>query len=244
LCGGKAFVSQYELSFLLILDQYTGDQVGTVDISSFGDSDGRTESSSLVCFEERLYVGLEGLNRDLGFSYSESSIISIDPILEEVVSNWNIGNGIQMIADPFREGLLVSSAEWEGYPAGVYRFFPEDGDWEPISTLGQTPSRMAGDNNRLVYIAPSEGYEQYQVFCHDWEASETVEGDYFSEFLTDIQLDSTGIAWIGAHWGWNDIENAEAGLHRIDSSCQRGEHISTLLAPFRFVLATLPEESL
>ena len=138
---------------------------------------------------------------------------------------------------------MVSSAEWEEYGAGVYRFFPESGDWEVISGIGRTPSRMTANIDRLLFVAPSESYASYQVYCHNWSETNTIEGDTFTEFLTDIQLDSTGDAWLGAHWGWNDIENAQTGLHRIDSSCQRVAHVPTLLAPFRFVVVDIPQST-
>lgn len=108
--ASKAYITRYSLNTLLIVNPVTGTQLGTIDLSSFADSDGIVEMDQMVIVDGLLYVSLQRLNRNNFFiAENESYIVVIDTATDQVL---NLGTDKQIVLDgrnPFSMTYLAAS---------------------------------------------------------------------------------------------------------------------------------------
>ncbi|MBI3610449.1 MAG: hypothetical protein HY204_07090 [Nitrospirae bacterium] len=84
--SSKAYISRYELNTILIVNPLTGEQFGTVDLSQFSDADGIVEMGRMVIVNGKLYVALQRVDRNNGFTASNDSyVVVIDVTTNQVV---------------------------------------------------------------------------------------------------------------------------------------------------------------
>ncbi|MBI3811014.1 MAG: hypothetical protein HY283_02240 [Nitrospirae bacterium] len=84
--SSKAYISRYELNTVLIVNPLTGERLGTVDLTPFADSDGIVEMGRMVIVNGKLYVALQRVDRNNGFTASNDSyVIVIDVTTDQVV---------------------------------------------------------------------------------------------------------------------------------------------------------------
>lgn len=82
----KAYITRYGLDTLLIVNPETGQQLGTIDLSTFADSDGIPEMDQMVLVDGLLYVTLQRLNRNNFFSAeNDSFVVVIDTSTDQVI---------------------------------------------------------------------------------------------------------------------------------------------------------------
>lgn len=237
ICEDQLFVSLYEQPELLILDPETMNEVARIDIVEFADEDQRTEASSLVKLGGSLYLGLQGLDRNDGFSYQQSRILEIDCSSHEISNVWSFGANIQL-HDWTDEQFLISSHQSTDSSAGLYAFQAETEIFSEILLTETNISAVAAAGEQLAFISyPSVG-GSYQVHCFDGESWYSQLD--FIEYLTDIQFNQEGEIWVTAHWGWINPNQAKAGIYRFNSRCEELHpgFIDTYLAPNSLVFVT------
>lgn len=84
--SSKAYISRYELNTILIVNPLTGAQLGTVDLTRFADSDGIVEMGRMVIVNGKLYVALQRVDRNNGFTASNDSyLVVIDVTTDQVI---------------------------------------------------------------------------------------------------------------------------------------------------------------
>lgn len=236
-CNQQLFVSLYEQSHLLILNPENLDEITTIDISAFADDDGRTEASSLVVLQNKLYLGLQGLNRNNGYSYVDSTILEIDCLENQVVNSWNFGANIQL-HDWKEDQLLISTYQAENFDAGLYSFHPENETFETVLQTEDNISAVSVLGEQIAFLSASSSFDSYQINCFDGEAWYTHTD--FLEYLSDIQINQAGEIWATAHWGWINPSEAKSGIYRFDSRCQEltPNLLALNLAPNSLVFVT------
>jgi hypothetical protein len=240
ICGDQIFVSLFEQSEILILSLEDLSELGRIDILNFADADQRTEASSLLVLQDKLYLGLQGLDRDNLYSNIGSKILEIDCSAHQVSRSWDFGANIQLIN--WIEGmLLVSSHGFEETPAGLYSFDPETETFETIVTSNKNISSTASNGEQIAFISIESVENSYILNCFDGEEWHSVSG--FLEYLPDLKINQLSEIWVASHWGWLDPNNAFSGIYRFDSTCQELEpHAIPLnLAPNSLVFVT-PEQ--
>ena len=76
-CSNALFVSLYGTDFISVLDPQNLQTVDSIDISDWADEDGIPEASSIVQWEDTIFIGLQRLDRNSGFE-PLSSLRSLD----------------------------------------------------------------------------------------------------------------------------------------------------------------------
>ncbi len=141
--ASKAYISRYSLNTLLIVNPETGAQLGTIDLSAFADSDGIVEMDQMVLVDGLLYVSLQRLNRDKGFSAENPSfVVVIDTNTDQVINPSSSDNKIVLSGrNPFDMKYLASTDRI--VVANVGNFFTGD-DFGGIEILNPNTGLSEG----------------------------------------------------------------------------------------------------
>lgn len=237
ICADQLFVSLYEQTEVLVLNPDTLDEITRIDISEFADQDDRTEASSLVMNQDKLYLGLQGLDRNDGYSYVGGRILELDCEEHMVLNSWDFGANIQL-HDWKEDQILLSSYQWEESSAGLYSFSPETETFETIMQLEEDISSVSTFGDQITFLASSSTGSSYSLHCFDgveWSSQTD-----FLEYLSDLKINQNSEIWVTAHWGWLDPNQGKSGIYRFDMSCQELEPnlIELNLAPNSLVFVT------
>lgn len=242
-CQGKTFVTLYERSEILVLDPASLETITTIDITEYADSDGIAEASSIYNIGNKIFIGLQRLDRNLGFTPLYSMVLSLDCDTLSIVDTWEIGSNIRLFSwkssDNDTESIGLISAQWEESPSSVYRF--TNNTWNYVWSVDMLDNTMssfsidqasAWDDRLLLNIATDEGY---LVSCVDLANTTVQDLGTFTEYITDIEFQTPDTAWFSAHWGWIDMANSNVGMYEIQTdNCSLGQYIATEIAPVSF----------
>lgn len=130
----KAYISRYALNTILIVNPLTGEQLGTIDLSQFADSDGIVEMDQMVLIGNKLFISLQRLDRDKIFSPSNDSyLVVIDTNTDQVIETSPGENKIILSGrNSFSVHYLASTDRI--YVANV-GFFSTTGDFGGIESI-------------------------------------------------------------------------------------------------------------
>lgn len=231
-CGDALYVTLYGSSSLPILDVDTLETLSTIDLGEWADDDGIPEASSMVVVDERVYVGLQRLNRNAGFEPSTSITLEIDCPSQTVTNSWEVGRNIELIE--WADGVAMVTQSTDGLEAGVLTW--DRTEWNRVWTSDGAMSSVEYKDNRLFYSSLNASQTEYVLHCVDMTTGMQSTSDVWSEYITDLVI-MDDIGWVGAHWGWNAPSNSSPGLYQIDlDSCSTEAYWSTALAPFSMTL--------
>jgi len=93
----KAYVSRYEWTTLLIVDPYSGDSLGVVDLSAFADADGIPEMGRMEMVGDSLFVALNNIDRTVWQPAGPGKIAVIDTRADTLVDCDPASSGVQPI---------------------------------------------------------------------------------------------------------------------------------------------------
>lgn len=235
-CGGRLFVSRYELPGLAILDPATGALLGEVDLGDEADADGLPEASDLVVFEDRLFVGLQRLDRDQAWSSAPGGrLVEVDCSSGEPVATWPIGPNPVLVPHP--DGLMAVAED------GLRAFHGAEPGPPVHPTLdgARLVDASFGADGRGVLVAREA--DRHVVACLD--ADGTLRPGFATpRYLADV-LVTEGQAWLAARRGWRDPDTPGAILRMDLDRCAVDEEMTTTLAPFSLAIrhATLSNAS-
>lgn len=74
LSSSKAYVSRYGTTSVLIVNPLTGEQLGTIDLSAYADSDGNPEMAEMVAVNGKVYVLMQRL---VSFNPSAPGLVAV-----------------------------------------------------------------------------------------------------------------------------------------------------------------------
>ena len=219
------------------MDIDTLEKIGTVSLESFEDADGSPEASTMVRKDsDSLYVGLQRLDRNQNWSSVGSVIVEVDCTSQEIVTQYDFGSD-DSDSTLMKIQYWISSSKNNEQMGGISTM-TEDGNIIPYVEMEEHEILDVTSIGEYVYfITISEDFGQQDVYCASKEEGVLYPLKSFQEYLTFIQSDGDSL-WIGAHWGWNDPENAMYGTHvwTVDGcSIQEETHIQGELAPFDMV---------
>jgi hypothetical protein len=95
--SGKAYVTRYEWKTLFICDPYTGDSLGTIDLSPLADSDGIPEMDRMEIVDGKVFVTLNSINRATWLPDGPGKIAVIDATADTLIDAEPGTPGVQPI---------------------------------------------------------------------------------------------------------------------------------------------------
>ena len=231
-CGEALYVSLYGRNYISILEVDTLSQIGSIDISAWADDDGIPEASSMVVLNDNLYLGLQRLDRNAGFTPRTSIILQIECASQIVVHSWEMGSNIEIIE--WEDTVAVVSQKTEMEDAGF--FILENTEWNRVWATDHSISTSQYKDDNLFYSSLSENQTEYRLHCVNITDGTYHTSDNWSEYITDVQIEDSTTAWVATHWGWSDLDNSQPGLYQIDiKNCSIDEYWAMELAPFSMV---------
>jgi len=165
----KAYVTRYASADLLILNPQDGTSPGTISLAQFADADGLPEMAHMIRVDKYVFVALQRLNENAGFTPTDSSLVAvIDAVADTVVDTDPLLPGKQAIRlerkNPFTEfqfdretsRLLIGCT-------GAFGALDGGVEWiDPVHfrSLGTaiSESELGGDVNGIVWHGPTHSY--------------------------------------------------------------------------------------
>ena len=231
ICGGQVFVSLYGAASLPVLDIDTLSETSSIDLTEWADEDGIPEASSMVVVDDQLFVGLQRLDRNAGFTPLDSIVLQVDCATQTVTNSWEVGQNIELIE--WDDDVAMVSQDSNSNNAGIFTL--SDTNWTRIwSTEGSMSSTVYADG-QIFYSSLSADQTQYTLHCVNMDTGTVTVSEPWSEYITDLLI-IDGVGWVGAHWGWSDPSNSSPGLYQVYlDTCTVESHWPMELAPFSMV---------
>ncbi len=106
----RAYVSRYDSPSLLVCNPSTGAQLGTISLAAFADADGLPEMAHLAIVGHRLFVAVQRLNRNAGYSPTAYSlVVVIDTDVDTVLDVNPALPGVQGITLTYKDPVTTFS---------------------------------------------------------------------------------------------------------------------------------------
>ncbi len=141
--NSKAYISRYGLNTILIVNPLSGEQLGTIDLSQFSDSDGIVEMDQMVIIGDKLFVSLLRLDRDTFFAATNDSyLVVIDTNTDQLIEASPGENKVLLAGrNPFSVNYLASTDRI--YVSNV-GFFSTTGDFGGIESINPNSGLSEG----------------------------------------------------------------------------------------------------
>jgi hypothetical protein len=166
--GDRAYVSRYEWTTLLIVDPYSGDSLGVVDLAPLADSDGIPEMGRMELVGDSLFVALNNIDRTVWQPAGPGKIAVIDTRADTLVDCDQSIPGVQPIElqlpnpytelryDRCRMEIVVGCAgAWGALDGGIETVDPFALEAKAVVT---TEARLGGDISDAVFAAGPRWY--------------------------------------------------------------------------------------
>jgi DNA-binding beta-propeller fold protein YncE len=165
----RAYVTRYELTDVLIVNPQTGAALGVVPLGAFADADGIPEMDNMIKVGPLVFVTIQRLDRNAGFTPTTSSLVAVIDSRADTVLDVNpLAPGTQAVlltgTQPFTDFAFdASTSRLLVGCAGVFGVLDGGIEWiDPVgmTTLGYAASEAAlgGDVNDLVWDGPARSY--------------------------------------------------------------------------------------
>ena len=233
--SSKAYVSRQGLNTILIVDPITGDQLGTIDLSMFADSDGLVEMDQMVIVNGLLYISLQRLDQDQLFgeqAANDSFVVVIDTDTDQIVDLDSDDPGNQAIVlqgrNPFH-GMVYLASTNRIYltTAGNFNMVDNFGGIEVLdpdtmttegfiftdNQLGGTVGSLAVLNDVVAYATIlTASFENFVVpFSLSSQKIDSPLTGMSTSFIPSLALDPFGFLYVA------DQDFANPGLQVFDT---------------------------
>ena len=161
--AGKAYVSRYGSTALLVVDPRDGSQLGEIDLSVLADIDGLPEMGQMAAVGSRLYVALQRLDNFVPTEFSclavidmnSDAVVDMDPVAEGV-------QGIRLAATNPNE--VIASGQ-KIFVSGVAGFGDRAGGIEIVDLatnqsggVAISEEELGGDLTAFALASPERGF--------------------------------------------------------------------------------------
>lgn len=222
--GDQVWVTAFGLPELLAFDLEHGDPVAAVDLTAWADADGVPEAHSLVAVDGALVVALQRFRRDLGWAPEPGALVWVDPASGAVTRTLETGPSPTLLADPDpAAGLWLHTGVWFDDDGVLARLDPSTGAIQAVATEAELGGDLAafapdGQGGVVLVVAPPAGGD-WAVRC--LRASGEVLGAWTTDaFVSDVQIDGRGHAWVALRASWTAGASDPTGLLGFDlASC-------------------------
>jgi hypothetical protein len=201
----KAYVSLNETDYVLIVNPQDGSELGRIDLSGFADADGLPEPAQMALVGDRLFVGIQRLDRDNYWNPAgESYLAVIDTQTDELIDADPATDGVQGIelastnpGDILVLGDQLVIAEVGGYVELEGGIEVIDANSFVSQGLVVTEAALGGQIGEIAMVSATRGYATasawptYDILPFDLSSGEVGEklsgnsGGYIPEMAAD-----------------------------------------------------------
>ena len=215
-CADLLFVSLYGRDWIGVYNVANGVLTGTVDLSAFADGDSvGPEPGAMVTRGDKLYIGMNRLNRDDGWIDTGGAVAEVDCATATVTASWDVAGNAALVEWSGEDRVLVQARAYGDMGGGLYAIDPaaDTVTWlMDAADLGGEVSGVAAAGDAAIVTSLASDYSGYGIHCVDLETGEVTTAETTPQYLTTAAANDRGEAWIGAHWGWIDPESASPGV--------------------------------
>jgi hypothetical protein len=245
----KAYVTRYELSSLLIVDPQNGATINTISLASFADADGIPEMDRMAMWGPWLFVSVQRLNRNAGFTPTDHSVVVVIDTRTDTVHDVDPGTpGVQGITLPAKNPvtafafdragrkLLLGCAGFYGaLDGGIVAIDPET--HQSLGVLASEPA-LGGELSDVEWYTATRSFAIVSDLAFNtklirWNPTTgAATGTIFNPggfTLPDCALDGTGRLWL-CH---NDFTNPGVRVYDCDTDALLAGPIDTGLPPYQ-----------
>jgi len=204
-CGDELWATLYARDY--IARYLEGGAVGTIDLSTFADSDALPEASDMVRIGDEVYVGLQRLNRNDGWTpTTEGRVVRLSCNAAAVIESWSVGPNPRLTRTPDKSIWVtpatgpLSRIDSDTHTVKDFEF--DFGAYQPQQTAWIS-------NETGMALGYKEGIG-YGLFCLQAETRDSTLALETESYLTDIRQVGSDI-WVSARRSWLDA-NALGGL--------------------------------
>lgn len=211
----RAYVTRYERTELWVVNPSSGAFLGAISLAAFADADGIPEMSRLAVRNGRVFVTVQRVDRDLGFSPTDSSqVVVLDALTGAFVDCDPVAPGVQGIVLPFQNptteivvddaGRLVigCTGAYGVADGGVVRIDPVALTVDAIET---TEAALGGDIVDVAIGSSTRGFAvigdaSFNTICRPYDrASGVAAAPVFATagfHIADAEVSEGGVLWL------------------------------------------------
>jgi len=237
-CGDRLWVSLHTADHLPAYDRL-GRRTLKADLSEWSGTDGAAEAVGMRVHEGALFVALEQFAQDEGWVSEGGVVVRVDCETAQVTQVLAAPPSPSIVAGPSEGTALVRTGLY-GETDGVVMMLDLQTQQTEVLLMEEeldadiTGAAIHGDT--LVYLSADSSWN-YSVHCMSLQTGEHQTAMTTASYLSDVQVDDRGRAWISARAGWSGESQTMPGLHLIDtgrctSLLPAGEAIRPTLSPY------------
>lgn len=165
----RAFVTRYDRAELWEIDPSTGEHTDSVDLSPLADADGLPEMMGMAIAGDRLYVGVQRLDRDNYWTPVAPGYLAVIDLATNSLVDLNPGQqGVQgfalaatnpsmlLVADPLTGRILIGqTGNYGALDGGIEIFDPAA---EQSLGFAITEAELGGDLNQWTSVDMQRGF--------------------------------------------------------------------------------------
>jgi len=238
MCGDKLWVSLHTADHVPAYD-HMGRRVAKADLSDWTGTDGAAEALRMHVYEDTLILSVEQFAQDAGWVSEGGAVLQVDCQTAEVTELLQATPSPAIVAGPEAGTVLVRTGlygELDGELMLLSLETLQTEVWLTESEVGGDITGVAAYGETLLYLSVDTDWT-YRLHCRDIGTGDETVGMQTPSFLSDLQVDDRGRAWVTARAGWSSDADTTPGIHLFDAhACQaltpEGEAIRTTLNPF------------
>jgi hypothetical protein len=204
---GALWFTAYERDALDVRDA-GGAEVAAVSVADFDDADGLPEADRLAVTDQGLFVALQRLDRQTGWSSEDGVVAEVDR--DGVVASWEVGPNPKLYADPSDPARLVAlTGVFHQLDGGLVTLDPRDGaveTWLDEADLGYDLDGFAGIGDHAVVLGVEDDGTS-RIGCLDLATGGWVDGEPEAGWLVDAVAGEDRV-YVALRTGWAGEERA------------------------------------
>jgi hypothetical protein len=234
--GGRLWVPLYERAEIGLFDPVTGALHDVVDLLPWADDDGLPEVGAAVPLGGAVVAPVQRLHRAAGWvAADDGAVLAFDGLTGALVGERVVGPNPRVATIPSasdRVGVVVAGAA-----GGVYEIDPVgsvmDLRLSAADVSGEAFAAAWDGSGTVIALGHDEAWTWTWV-CVDALGTITA-GEAVGNFLSAVETDGTGGAWIAARTGFSGTGDS-GGLWRVDlQTCAVTDRLAPALPPFDLV---------
>lgn len=196
----RAYISRYGLAEMLIVKPFSGDEVGTVDLSDYADDDGIPEVSGLALLNDKLYAPVQRLDQADGWeAVGGGAIVVIDAASGDIEGDIKLTGPSSYGAPEYSEALgqfvIAEPCSWSELDGGIELFDPEN---ETVSGFVITEEELGGNVTKGLILSQTKGYALVGVAGDNGSNTHVIAFNPDSGKISDTLIEGDG-------WVFSDI---------------------------------------